>query len=290
MWSTPGVRITASIPWRGVISITRPSTSTKSPRRARPRSPSTAVEINKATEYAAERCRRDAAAVAAAQAASRRRGHAQRLRDAGTAAAPGARANGTARHFDRPAGAVAAVRRVRARGRRPPGRDQPACRRAGQCRITEADRRHSVRQARPAGRYQDQDRTMGDRRAAARGTGRAGPSAAAKDPRLAPGVEAEIDLHRRVAGLRSSDNASRAHQLRAGRDDDRPAVVVRAELAEHSDPHRGRSKNPPRLHRRTGPSSWSRPTIRRSSCGSLPRSPKSRNCGRRFATASTSMP
>ena len=51
----------------------------------------------------------------------------------------------------------------------------------------------------------------------ARRTGRTGPQAAAEDSRLAAGVEAEIDLYRRAAGLRQSDDASRAHELRACR-------------------------------------------------------------------------
>ena len=38
-----------------------------------------------------------------------------------------------------------------------------------------------------------------------------GPRVAAEDPRLASGHEAQIDLHRRAAGLRQSDDASRAH-------------------------------------------------------------------------------
>ena len=112
--------------------------------------------------------------------------------------------------------------------------------------------------------------------ARAGGTGRAGPRAAAEDPRLAAGVEAEIDLHRRAAGLRQPRHASRAHQLRARRHADRAAVVVRAEPAEHPDPHRGGPQNPPRLHRRARATSSSPPTIRRSSCGCWPRSPTSR--------------
>jgi DNA polymerase-1 len=77
-----------------------------------------------------------------------------------------------------------------------------------------------------------------------------GPRAAAENPRLAAGLEAEIDLYRRAAGLRQSDDAPRPYQLRAGLDHDRAAVVVRAEFAEHPGPHRGRPKDPPRLHRR----------------------------------------
>ena len=45
-----------------------------------------------------------------------------------------------------------------------------------------------------------------------------------------------------------------AHLLRAGRDGDRAAVLVRAQHPEHPDPHRGGAKNPPRLCRRAGTS------------------------------------
>ena len=94
------------------------------------------------------------------------------------------------------------------------------------------------------GGTQDQDRRLVDRRRRARGARRAGPRAAAEDPRLAAALEAEIDLHRRAAGLRQSDDRPRPHQLRARRDHDRAAVLVRAEPAEHPDPHRGRPQDP----------------------------------------------
>ena len=87
-------------------------------------------------------------------------------------------------------------------------------------------------------------------RANAGGTGRAGPQAAAGDPRLAAGLEAALDLYRGAAELRQSEDAPRAHQLRARRHLNRPAVVVRAESAEHPDPHRGRPQDPPGLRRR----------------------------------------
>ena len=103
-----------------------------------------------------------------------------------------------------------------------------------------------------AWRHQDQDRAMGDRRAGAGRAGRAGPHAAAEDPRLAASVEAEIDLHRRAAGLRQSGDASRPYQLRARLDHDRAAVVVRPQPAEHPGAHRGRPQDPPRLCRRAG--------------------------------------
>src|ERR1700733_573086 len=93
---------------------------------------------------------------------------------------------------------------------------------------------------------------MVDRRAPARRARRDGPRAAAKNSRLAPGFETEIDLHRRAAGIHQSDNKTRAHQLRAGCNNDRAAVVVGAEFAEYSGAHRGWAKNPPRLYRIAG--------------------------------------
>ena len=161
---------------------------------------------------------------------------------------------------------------------------------AAQSRQPEATGRRAVRQDGPAGRHQDQDRAMGDRRARAGRAGRAGPRAAAENSRLAAGVQAALDLHRRTAGLRQRRDPPRPHLLRAGRDHDRPAVVIRAEPAEHPGPHRGGPQDPPRLHRRRRAPSWSPPTIRRSSCGCSPRSPKCRRCARRSATASTSTP
>src|SRR5262249_20210683 len=91
------------------------------------------------------------------------------------------------------------------------------------------------------------DRRLVDRRAYARGPGRTGPRLAAEDPRLAAGLETALDLYRRAAGLRQSDDASRAHKLRARRDPDRPTFLLRAEPAEHPDPHRGGPPHPPRV-------------------------------------------
>ncbi len=52
--------------------------------------------------------------------------------------------------------------------------------------------------------------------------------------------------------LRQSEDASRPHKLRARGDLDRTAVIVRAELAEHSDPHRRRPQDSPRFRRLAG--------------------------------------
>ena len=65
-------------------------------------------------------------------------------------------------------------------------------------------------------------------------------------------VEAALDLHRRAADLRQSEDASRAHNLRARGDADRAAVVLRSEPAEHPGPHRGRPQDQARLRRRAG--------------------------------------
>ena len=175
------------------------------------------VAIDKATEYAAE----DADVTLRLWNVLKPRLAAEhvttRLRDAGARDADGAGAHGAARHLDRPPGALAAVRRIRAEAGRARGGDQGAGRRAAQSRLAEAARRHPVRQDEPARRHQDQDRAMVDRRARAGGTGRAGPRAAAQDPRLAAGVEAALDLYRGAAELRQPDDPPRAHQLRARR-------------------------------------------------------------------------
>src|SRR5258705_11938123 len=70
---------------------------------------------------------------------------------------------------------------------------------------------------------------------------------------MAAGVEAEIDLYRRAAGICPSADPSRAHHLRAGGDHHGTAVVERAEPAEYPGSYRGRPKNPPRLYRDARP-------------------------------------
>ena len=82
------------------------------------------VAIDKATEYAAEDADVTLRLWNALKAAARRRARHHRLRDAGAADAAGAGAHGAARHFHRPPGALAAVRRIRAEAGRARGRDQ----------------------------------------------------------------------------------------------------------------------------------------------------------------------
>ena len=50
---------------------------------------------------------------------------------------------------------------------------------------------------------------------------------------MAASLEAEVDLHRRAADLCASADPSRPHHLCTGGDHHRPAVVERAEPAEH---------------------------------------------------------
>ena len=193
--------------------------------------------------------RRDAAAVGCAQAAACRRARHRRLRDAGARHACGARAHGAARHFDRPPSAVTPDQRVRARTGAPRGGDQSARRRAAQSRFAQAARRYPVRQDGPSRRRQNPHRAMVDRCARARRPRRAGPRTAAQDPRLARRLQAALDLHRGAAELRQPDDTPRAHLLRARRHLDRAPLLLRAEFAEHPDPHRGRAQDPPRLRR-----------------------------------------
>ena len=93
-------------------------------RRARPRSRSTAVGIDQATDYAAERADIVLRLWQVLKPRLAGRACAHRVRDAGAAAPSRARAYGAARHLDRPGGAVAAVRRIRPGGRGPRSRDQ----------------------------------------------------------------------------------------------------------------------------------------------------------------------
>ena len=101
-------------------------------------------------------------------------------------------------------------------------------RRAFQPRIAEAARRHPVRADGPARRQEDRDRRLVDDCERARGPRRRRPSTARARARMAADRKAEVDLHRRSAGLRQSANRPRPHGLRARLDHDRAPVVVGA--------------------------------------------------------------
>ena len=213
------------------------------------------VPIDKATRIRGRGRRRDAAAVAGAEAASRRRAHDDGLRDAGAAAGRRSLARMERRgiSIDR-ADAVAArpanSRQSMARLEAEIQRDR---RRAVQSRLAQAARRHPVRPDGPARRQEDRDRRLVDHGERARRPRRGGPRAAGARPRLAADRRSSsrpTPTRCRASSIRATRPG--AHLLRARRDDDRPALVVRAESAEHSGPHRGGPQDPPRLRRRAG--------------------------------------
>ena len=178
--------------------------------------------------------RRDAEAVAGAEAPARRRASGDGLRDAGAADGRCARPHGAARRLDRSRHALAPRRRLRPEHGAPRGGDQPDRRRPVQSGLAEAARRHSVRPDGSAGRQEDRDRRLVDHGERARRPRRRGSRAAGARARMAAVVEAEVDLRRRAARLRQSLDRPGAHVLRPRRHHDRAALVVRAEPAEHS--------------------------------------------------------
>ena len=211
------------------------------------------VAIDKATDYAAEDADVTLRLWNALKAAARRRARRHRLRDAGAGDAVRAGAHGAARHFHRPPGALTAVRRIRAEARRAGGRDQassPASR-STPARPSSSATFCSAKWACPAA---PRPRP---------GNGRPARANWKTSPNRATRCRARSLDWRQVSKLRSTytealptyvnpTHAPRAHLLRACRHLDRPAVVVRAELAEHPDPHRGRPQNKARLRRRSG--------------------------------------
>ena len=201
--------------------------------------------------------RRHAAAVDGAEAAPRGRAHGDRVRDAGAAAASRSSPSMEARrHQGRPADPVAAVRRVRAVRRAAGGGDQPPRRPQVQPRLAEAARRIAVRPAGAAGRQAHQDRPVGDRRRTARDL------AANED---LPSMRASSSTDARVAA--ADEAASRPIPTRCPPTSTRQTgrihtsyalaatttgrlVLVRAQPAEHPDPHQGGPRDPHGLHRR----------------------------------------
>ena len=132
------------------------------------------------------------------------------------------------------------------------GRDLRAGRRALQHRLAQAARRHPVRQHGPARRPQDQDRAVVD------------PAQVLEDL-AAEGHELprKIVDWRQLTKLKSTytdalpgyinPETGRVHTSYAlAATTTGPAVLVRAEPAEHPDPHRGGPQDPHRLHRRQG--------------------------------------
>ena len=85
-------------------------------------------------------------------------------------------------------------------------------------------------------------------------------------------------------------HAARPHVLFARRDLDRPAVIVRAEPAEHPDPHRGRPQDPQGLRRRARHETGVGRLLADRIAPARPKSPTCRHCARRSRTASTFTP
>ena len=195
-------------------------------------------------------CRRRRSSRDAAPSAARRRTRHHRLRDAGAADGSGPGGDGEGGHPRRPPHPLAPVARLRADHGAARGRDRHHRRRAVQHRLAETARRDPVRQDGDPRRAQDQDRRLVHRRRYAGGTRRRRSRTAGEDPRMASGVEAEIDLHRRAARLHQCRDRACAHILCARRDADGAPVIVRSEPPEHPDPHRARPQDQDRLRRR----------------------------------------
>ena len=206
------------------------------------------VDIRQGRALCRRGCRHRAAPDAGAAAAHGRRACDHRLRDAGAAAAAGAGAHGAARHFGRPAGAVAPLGRVRAARRRARSRNPRACGRAG---------------FNPGSPKQLGDILFGKMGLAGgtkTKTGQWSTGARVLDELAEQGHELpqKILEWRQVTKLKSTytdalpgyvnPTTKRVHTNYAlAATPTGPPVVVRAEPAEHPDPHRGRPQDPPRL-------------------------------------------
>ena len=131
-------------------------------------------------------------------------------------------------------------------------RDQGACRRGLQYRLAEAARRDPVRQDELGRAAAHQDRRLEHGCERAGRACRRGPRAAAESSRLAPARQAQEHLYRRIAHLYPPRDGPRAHLLRARRHHHGPALLARAEFAEHPGAHERRPRHPQGLRIRQG--------------------------------------
>ena len=164
----------------------------------------------------------------------------------------------------------------------------PARRAAVQPRIAEAAGRDPVPADEPAGGQEDRDRAAVHRRGSAAGA-RGRLSVAQGAARASFGVEAQVDVHRQAAADGQCANGPRAHDVLAGHGRHRAARVERSQPAEHPGAHRGGPPHSRGLHRAARITCSSRPTIRRSNCGSWRTCRRTPRCSGHFTRARTSI-
>ncbi|KAF1856368.1 hypothetical protein Lal_00049282 [Lupinus albus] len=186
-------------------------------------------------------CGRHLAAAPPVPAAPVGRGRHAHLPARGPAADPGGGDDGAQRHPRRSRTAGRAFGRVRRADRRTRNRDPRQGGRPVHDRQPQAAGRGAVRPAGLQGRQEGQDGAVFDRPVGAGRAGRAGRRSGDAGARMAPAVQAQVDLHRSAASRDQSRDRPRPHQLQPGRRADRPALLERAESPEHSDPYRDRS-------------------------------------------------
>ena len=145
---------------------------------------------------------------------------------------------------------------------------------------------HPLRAARADRRAQGQDRLLDRREGAPLDPRRARDRR--RDRGVARALEAAQHLPRAAAGADRRVDRPPAHDDQPDRRRDRPALDDEPEPAVDPDPHRARARDPLRVRRRGGREARSRPTTRRSSCGSSRTSPASRSCARPSPAARTS--
>ena len=128
--------------------------------------------------------------------------------------------------------------------------------------------RDPLRSPRTPEREEDgQDPGRLDRGRRARGA-RPRPRAAAEDPRLPVGAEAQVHLRRRPARARQPRDRPHPRVLQPDGGGHRPHLVLRSEPPEHPHPHRRGPAHPRGLRGRARATSCSPPTTARSSSGS----------------------